>query len=195
MCKMLKEIFVQVALIHFVLSAPEIRKCFATPRSDRLKTFSKGFPNNDEPVLKPPDETLKTTTPSTSHHRPSHIRDDTPWTQPLGPLGEKSREFWQSSGQEILREALLREPNRNVANNLIILVAAGMSIPTQMASRVYLGGEDKVLSFEEFPYVGLSKVRRRKLFALNNAQQEKFLPRHTVLISKCLIRAVHRQLS
>jgi alkaline phosphatase len=54
---------------------------------------------------------------------------------------------------------LRKEENRNVAKNLIILVADGMSIPTQMATRVYMGGEEKVLSFEQFPYVGLSKVR------------------------------------
>lgn len=40
----------------------------------------------------------------------------------------------------------------------------GMSLPTVVAARMYLGqlqghtGEDAHLSFEEFPYVGLSKV-------------------------------------
>lgn len=48
--------------------------------------------------------------------------------------------------------------NKNVAKNLIIFVADGMSLATQMATRVYMGGEEKVLSFETFPYVGLSKV-------------------------------------
>lgn len=49
--------------------------------------------------------------------------------------------------------------NTKVAKNLIILVADGMSLPSQMATRMYKGGEEKVLSFEKFPYVGLSKVR------------------------------------
>lgn len=197
---MLKKVIVQITFIQLVFSAPEISKCFATSPNCRLKTFenSNGFPNKDEPVLKPPDENLKSTTPSPSHsHQPTLARDDSPWTAPVGPLGMKSREFWQSSGQEFLKEALLKEPNKNVAKNLIILVAAGMSIATQMATRVYLGGEYKTLSFEEFPYVGLSKVRRRKVFALNNAQQEKYLlwlRRLTASIIKCRTRVVHQQL-
>lgn len=42
----------------------------------------------------------------------------------------------------------------------------GLSIPTLAAARTYLGqshghtGEETVLSFEEFPHTGLSKVRR-----------------------------------
>lgn len=84
------------------------------------------------------------------------------------PLNEKSREFWKNSGQEILRETLARKTNTNVAKNLIILVAAGMSIPTQTATRMYLGGEERVLSFEKFPYVGLSKVRREN-FSIKTA--------------------------
>lgn len=77
---------------------------------------------------------------------------------PIGPPDENSREFWRSSGQAILQEALTKKMNQNVAKNLIILVADGMSIPTQTAARMYMGGEEKVLSFEEFPYVGLAKV-------------------------------------
>lgn len=35
-----------------------------------------------------------------------------------------------------------------------------MSIPTIAATRVYIGGEEKQLSFETFPYTGLSKVNK-----------------------------------
>lgn len=51
--------------------------------------------------------------------------------------------------------------NTNKAKNLIIFVADGMSISTQTATRMFLGGEEKVLSFENFPYVGLSKVKKQ----------------------------------
>lgn len=34
----------------------------------------------------------------------------------------------------------------------------GMSIPTISATRVYLGGEEKDLAFDTFPFTGLSKV-------------------------------------
>lgn len=80
------------------------------------------------------------------------------WRQPLGPQDENSREFWQASGQHILRETLEKHMNKKAAKNLVIFIADGMSIPTQMATRMYMGGEEKVLSFETFPYVGLSKV-------------------------------------
>lgn len=50
--------------------------------------------------------------------------------------------------------------NTKVAKNLIILVPDGMSIPTQMATRMFKGGEEEVLSFEKFPFVGLAKVRK-----------------------------------
>lgn len=59
------------------------------------------------------------------------------------------------------------------AKNLIIFVADGMSIPTQTAARMYMGGEEKVLSFEKFPSVGLSKVRN--VNHLNYSQNCKFI--------------------
>jgi len=47
-----------------------------------------------------------------------------------------------------------------------------MSIATQTATRMYMGGEEKTLSFQDFPSVGLSKVRivlDQKVFRFNNA--------------------------
>lgn len=41
---------------------------------------------------------------------------------------------------------------------MIFFLGDGMSIPTIAATRVYSGGEEKQLSFESFPYTGLSKV-------------------------------------
>lgn len=152
-----KEIFVKVVLLQFVFSAPNDRECLdISTRCPQIYSNSKALQNNVESVLALPVEPSTPKESASSSSQPPYE-----WTRP--PVGKKSREFWQSSGQEILREHLLRQLNKNVAKNLIILVAAGMSIPTQMATRVYLGGEDKVLSFEKFPYVGLSKVRRRKL--------------------------------
>ena len=130
-----------------------------------LKLFSRlqDFRINNEPVLTPvPDEdpsTFPSTQPYTSAPA-THPRDGPNWTQPPGPTDEKSREFWQSSGQQILRESLEKKMNTKVAKNLIILVPDGMSIPTQMATRMFKGGEEEVLSFEKFPFVGLAKVRK-----------------------------------
>lgn len=87
------------------------------------------------------------------------------WTPPFIAPEERTQEFWINSGQKILNENLLKQVNTNVAKNLIIFVADGMSISTQTATRMYLGGEEKVLSFEKFPYVGLAKVKK-EYFAL-----------------------------
>lgn len=89
----------------------------------------------------------------------THPRDNPSWTQPPAPIDEKNKEFWFQSGQNILKEQIAKTLNKNVAKNLIIFVGDGMSISTQMAARMYMGGEEKELSFEKFPYVGLSKVR------------------------------------
>lgn len=55
-------------------------------------------------------------------------------------------------------------PIEGVAKNVILFLGDGMSIPTLTAARIYLGqinnlsGENSHLSFEKFPYTGLSKV-------------------------------------
>lgn len=96
---------------------------------------------------------------TTTSPRPTHPRDDPSWTQPPAPKDEKNKEFWFESGQNILKEQIAKTLNQNVAKNLIIFIGDGMSITSQMATRMYMGGEENELSFEKFPYVGLSKVR------------------------------------
>ena len=137
------KILVFIFMTAFVYSAPNIFTTTSFPST--LEQPKKSSENIPDPTITPPP--------------PTHPRDSPDWTQPPGPIEEKSREFWQLSGQQILRETLQREVNKKVAKNLIILVADGMSIPTQMATRMFMGGEEKVLSFEKFPYVGLSKVK------------------------------------
>lgn len=77
---------------------------------------------------------------------------------------ELSTLFWQSRAQLTLRNQLMKERNTNIAKNVILFLGDGMSIPTLTAARIYLGqnrnssGEESRLSFESFPYIGLSKV-------------------------------------
>lgn len=52
--------------------------------------------------------------------------------------------------------------NFNKAKNLIFFLGDGMSLATVAATRMLLGGEEKSLSFEEFPHFGLSKVKKNK---------------------------------
>ncbi|CAH1108440.1 unnamed protein product [Psylliodes chrysocephalus] len=47
---------------------------------------------------------------------------------------------------------------QDVAKNVILFLGDGMSIPTVAATRMYIGGEEELLSFDKFPYTGLSKT-------------------------------------
>lgn len=84
----------------------------------------------------------------------------------MPPLGfqppnrdEEFSEYWNGVGQDILQSQLQKNKlNTNVARNVIMFLGDGMSIPTITASRVYMGGEEQQLSFEKFPYMGLSKT-------------------------------------
>jgi alkaline phosphatase len=77
---------------------------------------------------------------------------------------ESTSDFWKTEAQKKLRQNLEKKLNENVAKNLIFFLGDGMSIATITSSRIYSGqkiglsGEESVLSFEEFPHVGLSKV-------------------------------------
>lgn len=77
---------------------------------------------------------------------------------------EQSAHYWNIAAQLKLRDQLLKEPNKNIAKNVIFFLGDGMSIPTLTASRIYIGqkqgntGEEAKLFFEEFPYTGLSKT-------------------------------------
>lgn len=78
---------------------------------------------------------------------------------------EMSSLFWQKRAQLKLFNQLEKRYNENVAKNVIFFLGDGMSIPTITAARIYSGqlrnrsGEESILSFEYFPYTGISKVR------------------------------------
>lgn len=63
-----------------------------------------------------------------------------------------------------LEKVLEKKVNNGVAKNVIVFVGDGMGISTITAARIYQGqtkdglGEASRLSFESFPYTGLSKV-------------------------------------
>ena len=48
--------------------------------------------------------------------------------------------------------------NLNRARNVIIMIGAGMGLSSQMAARSYMDDVSTELSFEKFPYAGMSKV-------------------------------------
>ncbi|CAG9824655.1 unnamed protein product [Phaedon cochleariae] len=71
---------------------------------------------------------------------------------------EIRKDYWINHATMTIQEKLSRKLNRNTAKNVILFLGDGMSIPTVAATRVYIGGEEKELTFEKFPFTGLSKT-------------------------------------
>lgn len=75
------------------------------------------------------------------------------------------RQFWIENGKDKVAEKLKYVNKRGVAKNIIMFLGDGMSLTTLAAARIYKGqmekrsGENEYLSFEKFPFVGMSKVR------------------------------------
>lgn len=77
----------------------------------------------------------------------------------IAPAIEQDIDYWNNKAQNILKEQLNKNRlNTKVAKNVIFFLGDGMGISTQMASRMFKGGEEVELSFEKFPYSGLSKT-------------------------------------
>ncbi|KAB0792962.1 hypothetical protein PPYR_12582 [Photinus pyralis] len=77
---------------------------------------------------------------------------------------EATASFWNSQADKTIADRLKNTINTNVAKNVILFLGDGMSITTLAASRMHMGqrnnenGEQSQLSFEKFPYTGLSKT-------------------------------------
>lgn len=84
--------------------------------------------------------------------------DEENFVPPVGPIEERSTEFWRQFGQNSLDEKINQKPNLNRAKNLVILIGDGMGLSTLMATRSYIKDVQTELSFEKFPYSGLSKT-------------------------------------
>ena len=71
---------------------------------------------------------------------------------------------WNLQAKLELNKARKLKPNIHVAKNVILFLGDGMGVSTVTAARILKGqlqnksGEEGLLSFEEFPNVGLSKV-------------------------------------
>ncbi|XP_037949996.1 membrane-bound alkaline phosphatase-like [Teleopsis dalmanni] len=71
---------------------------------------------------------------------------------------EKSNDYWLNQGKEFIKEKLTAQLNTKRAKNVILFLGDGMGLTTIAATRNLLGGEEKSLAFEKFPYTGLSKT-------------------------------------
>lgn len=95
--------------------------------------------------------TQKQTNNYKSHLSTAHDRESI--------LTEQDTDFWLNQGQAFVRDQMGRTQNKGKAKNIIMFVGNGMSMTTLAATRPYIGGEEKSLSFEEFPFiVGMAKT-------------------------------------
>ncbi|XP_037940697.1 membrane-bound alkaline phosphatase-like [Teleopsis dalmanni] len=72
--------------------------------------------------------------------------------------GEDTQEYWLEKSRDFIRQQANQRPNRNIAKNVILFIGDGMGLATLAAARNLIGGEEAFLSFEKFPYIGLSKT-------------------------------------
>lgn len=84
--------------------------------------------------------------------------DEENFVPAVGPVEERSTDFWNRFGQNVLNEKLNRKQNLNRAKNLVLFIGDGMGLSTLMATRSYMNDVQVELSFEKFPYSGLSKT-------------------------------------
>ncbi|CAM6031706.1 unnamed protein product, partial [Sphagnum compactum] len=69
---------------------------------------------------------------------------------------EVSSEYWYKNAENIIKQKLETKLNTNDAKNIIFFIGDGLDFQTIAATRMYLGGEETELSFEKFPYFGIS---------------------------------------
>jgi len=72
---------------------------------------------------------------------------------------------WKKEAQKSIRDKLRQRPIERQAKNVIFFLGDGMSVPTVTSTRIFKGqlenltfGEEADLSFDKFPYTGVSKV-------------------------------------
>lgn len=108
------------------------------------------------------------------HPVPSFVTDQQPMLkgnllEDLGPnkytpAHEANAEFWLNLAREELVQRVQKTMNLNKAKNIIFFLGDGMSLTTATAARIRKGqlkgnpGEEDDLSFQKFPYAGLSKT-------------------------------------
>lgn len=71
---------------------------------------------------------------------------------------ETTSEFWQQKAQDTLKAKLSEAPLTVKAKNVVYFIGDGMSTQTIAATRMYLGNENRMLSFEQFPYLATAKT-------------------------------------
>lgn len=73
-------------------------------------------------------------------------------------VDELNSEFWRQKAQETLKAKLQNQSLLSRAKNVVYLIGDGMSLQTIAATRMYMGNENVMLSFEQFPYLATTKT-------------------------------------
>jgi alkaline phosphatase len=84
--------------------------------------------------------------------------DEKNFVPPVGPVEERSKDFWLKQGQSLLNKKINQKLNVNKAKNLVIFIGDGMGLATLMATRSYMNDVKNELSFEKFHHTGLAKT-------------------------------------
>ncbi|XP_050322569.1 membrane-bound alkaline phosphatase [Bactrocera neohumeralis] len=74
---------------------------------------------------------------------------------------ERDASYWNEFAQDTLKDKIQQAAKLNTANvakNVIMFLGDGMSVHTVTAARNLMGDSSNQLSFEQFPYLGLSKT-------------------------------------
>ena len=96
---------------------------------------------------------------------------------------EENAQFWLDDGASRLKDSKKLNPNTHKARNVILFVGDGMGVATVTGARIFEGqllgvdGERHSLSFEQFPYVALSRTYSA------NQQTADSAPTMTAIIS------------
>ncbi|XP_011197410.2 alkaline phosphatase [Bactrocera dorsalis] len=85
-------------------------------------------------------------------------------TNRMVPTAELNPQFWRNQANSEIEKKLNAALNKNKAKNVIFFLGDGMPIPAITSARILHGqrvgylGEEQLLSFEKFPYTGLSRT-------------------------------------
>ncbi|XP_055694394.1 membrane-bound alkaline phosphatase-like [Lutzomyia longipalpis] len=86
------------------------------------------------------------------------LQQDVSAGRSIGYSWEWNSEYWLNLGRQYVLDSINRQLNTNRAKNVVFFLGDGMSIPTQFVARMAMGGEEQQLSWEKFPFAGLSKT-------------------------------------
>ena len=71
---------------------------------------------------------------------------------------KEDSEYWLNLAKKFVTKQVKNDRNTRKAKNVIFFLGDGMGLSTLAMTRMYLGGEETKLSFEDFPYTAMSKT-------------------------------------